>query len=173
MATDFSRRVESDLKEIVKMEPMMTDAENEVLDILCDVIDTFPPEFFKSKSVDELNKHFGGEGDLVVTTRVKQYMELFQDQQVITNEMIGIFADRATDDENREMGQLLKGRKDSADKLSQEDIIANFMDLEMLPPDFYETYEKFLGYLPKIYPNAPEISKALFMRIKQAWESEY
>lgn len=172
MATDFNRRVEADIKEIEKMETMMSEAEMEVVTILCNVIDTFPPEFFKEKSVDELNEHFGGEGDYAVTTKVKKYMEVFQDQQVITNAMIGIFAERATPEENKEMGMMLKGRKDAKEEEPESEIIKDFMDLQMLPPDFYSTYEKFLGYLPKVYPAAPEVSKALFMRIKKAFETQ-
>jgi hypothetical protein len=52
----------------------LTPTESKVASIIYDYIDTLPSDFFK-KSVDELNKHFGGHDDMVVTENVRKYLD--------------------------------------------------------------------------------------------------
>lgn len=175
MATDFVKKCGDIIHKIEQMEPTLSDAENKVCDVLCDNIEIIPPDFFAEHTVDELNEHFGGSGDMVVTEKVKKYMELFQEQSFISTSMMDVYAERATDKDAEDIGKILNGEYDEEaednetyEPGSEEDIIDTCMDLGMVPPDMFDDYDTFRKYLPKLWPNHPVIGPTLFKKIQKA-----
>ena len=161
------------IKKIEKLEPKLTPEENVVCDILCENIETIPPEFFAECTVEELNEHFGGTGPMAITPRIKEYMTLFQEQSFVSYAMLEVYGGRATEEDNAAMKDLLKTHSDAADVKDQdEEIIENFLDLEMTPPDMYDSYDNFKKYLPNVYPGCPPIGPRLFEKIKERVTTE-
>lgn len=80
----------------------LTPAETEVFDIIIDYLDTLPEDFFETNTVEELNKHFGGHDDKVVTENVRKALDLqkkFEDMLDEMADVVGELPEEDPDDE--------------------------------------------------------------------------
>ena len=87
-------------EETVKWIKSLSKEEEEVFDILIDYLDTLPPGFFEKNSVEELNKHFGGHDDMMVTEKVRRALDAQQKMELILDEMAEIYDDLPEEDED-------------------------------------------------------------------------
>lgn len=173
MATDYLDRSDELLEKIGKLEPKLTPNEGKVVDVLIDNLALFPPEFFAENTVEDLNEHLGGEGDMAVTSRVKEYMTVFQEWDLIEESLVQLYDERAEGDDLSKIKKVLNGEQTEPEiempvKGSEEDIIACGSELEMTPPDMFDDYDHFRKYLPTVWPNHPPIGPQLFEKIKKA-----
>ena len=76
--------------------------EKEVYNVLIDYVDTLPEGFFVDNSVDELNAHFGGHDDMVVTENVRQALDAAQEMLLMLDDMAGIYGDLPEGDDEEE-----------------------------------------------------------------------
>ena len=95
-----------DLVDLVKEVNMYlkgcTAKEGEVFDIIIEYLDTLPPGFFVNHTLEELNRHFGGHGDMVVTENVRKALDAQQRCELMMDEMIEIYDSLAETDEDDE-----------------------------------------------------------------------
>lgn len=56
------------------LEKKLNENQRKVIDILADVMDTLPYDFFETRTVAELNEHFGGHDEMMVDNLVREYM---------------------------------------------------------------------------------------------------
>lgn len=81
MADIYAKHRAADFETIDKMTndewAALNDAEKAVYEELVDLetMEKLPPDFFKNKSVDELNKHFGGHDNMVITEKLKEALD--------------------------------------------------------------------------------------------------
>lgn len=71
----------------------LTDEEGDVFDVLSEHTDDFPPDFFMKKTVEELNKHFGGHDDMKVTEKVRLALHAKQTLDNLMDELAGAMGD--------------------------------------------------------------------------------
>lgn len=76
----------------------LTPTETEVFETILDYLDTLPGDFFESNTVDELNKHFGGHDDMVVTENVRNALDLQKKFEDTLDEMADVVGELPEDD---------------------------------------------------------------------------
>ena len=77
----------------------LSPAETEVFDTIIDYLDTLPEGFFEDNSVDELNKHFGGHDDMVVTEKVRKALDAQQKLEAMFDAMAEVIGELPEEDE--------------------------------------------------------------------------
>lgn len=77
----------------------LSPAEEEVFNIIIDYLDTLPDGFFEENSVEQLNKHFGGHDDMVVTEKVRRALDAQQKFEAMLDAMGDVVGDLPEEDE--------------------------------------------------------------------------
>ena len=88
--------------EVARLVKSLTPKETEVFEVILDYLDTLPAGFFSNHSLEELNKHFGGTGDRVVTENVRKALDAEQRCERMLDEMADIYDDLPRTEEDDE-----------------------------------------------------------------------
>lgn len=101
----------------------MTDDEKEAKTILMEVEDTFPRDFFRKKSVDELNEWFGANTDIKVTENVRKYMDYMLRDDDEWDEVFKFYDDLPETDEGEteEKEEEKEDSREDADDTEDDD----------------------------------------------------
>ncbi len=88
--------------EVAMLARSFTPAEMEVFETLLDYTETLPEGFFSDKTLEELNEHFGGHDDMVVTEKVRTALDKQQMVDLMMDAMMQIYDDLPEDDEDED-----------------------------------------------------------------------
>lgn len=110
---------------------------------------------------------------MAVTSRVKEYMTVFQEWDLIEESLVQLYDERAEGDDLSKIKKVLNGEQtepeiDMLPEGSEENTIECAVELEMCPPDMFDDYDHFRKYLPEVWPNHPPIGPELFKKIQKA-----
>ncbi len=92
-------KVEELAKDCANKIKALSREETEVFDIIIDYLDTLPVGFFEEKSVDELNRHFGGHGKKAVTENVRLALDAQQKLEAMFDAMADVYGDLPEEEE--------------------------------------------------------------------------
>lgn len=90
------------------MDAEMTESERKVYMTIGDtLLDTdYPEDYFRKNSLEEINKHFDGHGETVVTERVRQSLAFLLDEAEWFKGAMDAWDDLPDEDEGGENGTL-------------------------------------------------------------------
>lgn len=77
---------------------MLSDDEKEVYNTILDYLDTLPEDFFSDNSVEQLNKHFGGHDEFVVTENVRRALDASQKLELMLEAMADVVSELPEED---------------------------------------------------------------------------
>ena len=78
----------------------LTNQEKEVFDTIIDYLDTLPEGFFETNTVEQLNRHFGGNGDMLVTENVRLALDAQQKLELLIESMGDVYDEHPEEDED-------------------------------------------------------------------------
>lgn len=80
----------------------LSDKEKEVFKIIAKYIDTFPEGYFEKATIEDMNAHFGGHDDMVVTEAVAEALDCFQVFSILVNEEFDALIEAGEEDDEEE-----------------------------------------------------------------------
>lgn len=93
------------VKKVNAITNTFSDKEGEVFDTIVEYLDTLPQGFFAEHSLEELNKHFGGHDDMVVTEKVRKALDAQQKCEAFMDDMLDGYDDLPETDEDDDIDE--------------------------------------------------------------------
>ena len=82
----------------VEAENKLTPEEKVVYDAIMPYTETLPSDFFESNTVEQLNAHFGGHDDVVLTENVRKALDLEKKYEDTLDEIIDVYGELPEED---------------------------------------------------------------------------
>lgn len=73
--------------------------EEKVFDVIIDYLDTLPDGFFEDNSVDQLNEHFGGHDNMMITEKVRAALNAQQRVERMMDALGDVYDDLPEEDD--------------------------------------------------------------------------